>query len=655
MHKPMRSLALIAAVAVCFASIPGLAAPQKGNGGFRGTGSGGGGSGSGGGGGNNALIKKNVGSGLNTTGSTGAGSNNTARSFKSNTGLGNTGVGTSGAGTNFQNQNLLKNKNLNNLNQTQTNHTPTFTNPAIVTTPKKTIGGIGSNANTGLNTNTGVNTNNLLNKNKVQLNQNLNNLNNANNLNHHVNKNLGTNQFQTFQKTKTGPFAAHAINGNQLLLQTKQGQIQKLNAHAYNQTFFGNKALLLAPVGYQPSYLLHSSFYNSPWSGNAWGWGWGLGPGFGYGFGGLGWGFGIGSGWGYGFGGSPLLYGPYGYWGHPLGWGFGGWGLGTLCYNSGYYPYYNPYYVTPVNQTIVYNYSNPVPVATNVASDPSLASVAGSPPPQTENPDFDAARAAFRNGDYAAALAKVDAAIAKSPTDSVMHEFRALVLFARQDYKQAAGVIHSLLAVGPGWDWTTMSGLYADPAAYTQHLRTLEQFTRTNPKAADAHFLLAYHYTTTGHSDAAANQLQQVVKLLPDDRLAGELLKMIQGPPKADPATPPAPEVAGDDPATPPAEGPEPDPIDKDLLPGAWKATRPDGSKFDLKLTDDGKFTWKFSTAKQKGEEFAGTWSVEGPVLLLQREGNGALPGTVTFSGNGKFNFRMVGAPPEDKGLDFSK
>ena len=145
-------------------------------------------------------------------------------------------------------------------------------------------------------------------------------------------------------------------------------------------------------------------------------------------------------------------------------------------------------------------------------------------------------------------MAGVDAAISRMPTDSVLHEFRGLVLFALQDYKQAAGVVHSLLAVGPGWDWTTMSGLYADPDTYTQQLRALEQYVLANPNAADSHFLLAYHYTTIGHSAAAANQLQQTVKLMPSDRLSGELLKMIQGPPQQDTATPPTPGVGADTP-----------------------------------------------------------------------------------------------------------
>ena len=430
-------------------------------------------------------------------------------------------------------------------------------------------------------------------------------------------------------------------------------------AHAYNTAYMGGHPIHMAGAGYQPSYYQHS-FYHGPWSGQAWGWGWGLGRGYGYGYGPGGWGGGYGGGWGYG--GYGGWYRPYGYWGRPLGWGFGGWGLGYMAYNSGYSPYYNPYYYAVPNQVNVYNYSNPIPVAADVvAVDGTMSDDSNESPaaPQTANPDFDAARSSFRDENYDAALASVDSAIAAVPTDAVLHEFRALVLFAMQDYKQAAAVIHSVLAIGPGWDWTTMSSLYADPDTYTQQLRALEQYTLANPKAADAHFLLSYHYTTTGHSDAAAFQLQQVVRLMPNDKLAGELLKMIQGPAKNDPAPEPTP-GAVENSATvgntqTSSDAPQPPPIDKALLPGSWKAARADKSNFDLTLTDDGKFTWKFSPPKQKVQEFGGTYTTDGPVLILERAEGGALAGVATFDGADRFNFRMVGAPPEDKGLDFSK
>lgn len=635
MNHRIRHLFVVAALVASLTpySVPAAPPNNKGSGGFRGGGSGGGGGASG-------QSGPKSGSQFN------AGTNKNFTAGKP----GGTGGGGSGSGSQVT---TFSHKSNNTIDHSgNVNHTPTFTQPAHVTRqplsisnqpvhnaipPNKiTTGGSNTNLSSGVHV-----TNPSLGK-HIQSHQN------------------GVNANQLHK------FPSHTVQGNQLLIHN-QGQVHALNAHVYNHAYIGNQAIHLAGAGYHPSYYAHS-WYHSPWSGNAWGWGWGLGPGFGFGLGGLGWGIGIGSGWGYGgfgyggFGGYGPYgpYGPYGYWGRPLGWGFGGWGLGLMAYDSGYYPYYNPYWYPPVTQTVVYNYSTPIPVATNVGADPNLAATnnSGPPPsPQSENPAFDAARAAFRAGDYRAALASVDTAIAKTPTDSVFHEFRALTLFALQDYKQAAGVIHSLLAVGPGWDWTTMSGLYADPDAYTQQLRALEQFTRANPKAADAHFLLAYHYTTTGHSEAAATQLQQVVKLMPTDKLAGELLRMVQGPPKQEtPATPPDPAVA-EAPATPADGGPQPDPIDKDLLPGSWSASRPDGSSFSLNLTDDGKFTWKFALPKQKGDEFGGTYSIDGPVLILQREGGGggALAGTATFDGDDKFNFRMVGAPPEDKGLDFGK
>ncbi len=43
----------------------------------------------------------------------------------------------------------------------------------------------------------------------------------------------------------------------------------------------------------------------------------------------------------------------------PLGWGYGGWGLGSMAYNSGYLGYSNPYYNSSFGG---YNYTQPIPV-----------------------------------------------------------------------------------------------------------------------------------------------------------------------------------------------------------------------------------------------------------------------------------------------------
>ena len=191
--------------------------------------------------------------------------------------------------------------------------------------------------------------------------------------------------------------------------------------------------------------------------------------------------------------------------------------------------------------------------------------------------------AAFQQNDYDAALDIANKGIAQFPDDAVLHEFRALVLFARQDYQQAASTIYSVLAIGPGWDWTTLSSMYASVSVYTTQLRTLESFTKASPQDAASRFLLAYHYMSCGHPDAAARQLQQVVRLTPNDRVSADLLKMMQAP---EPGSAEASTSAPDQPSRP-----APPSINPSMLVGSWKASRVDGSKFDLTLTNDSKFT----------------------------------------------------------------
>ena len=452
--------------------------------------------------------------------------------------------------------------------------------------------------------------------------------------------------------------------------------------NGYHQAYMGNHPVHLAHPGYRPSYYYHP-WYHGPWGGHAWGWGWGFGPGVTFGFAGSGWGVGIGTGWGYPAYYGP--YGPYGYWGRPLGWGYGGWGLGTTVYSSGYYVYVNPYYTPAIYPTVVYDYSRPIPVMVQASPGTPSGSLPGLPPPESppilDNPAFDAAREAFKRGDYQTALAHVDSAIRRSSSDAVMHEFRSLVLFALHDYRQSAAVAHSVLAVGPGWDYTTMSSLYPDPFVYSDQLRRLEDYTREHPRAADAHFLLAYHGMISSRKEVAIDELRQVIRLMPEDRLAGELLAMVQGPPKS-PQTPQVAKsnpfaeprrvydgtsnpVTGDSekyprdpvksPEVPIGQSPDLASVDKTLLPGEWNASREDGSRFRLLLTDEGTFVWKFSAPNHKSEELTGHYSVDGPVLILERKEGGALAGTARFTGDAQMNFKLVGAPPEDKGLDFGK
>jgi len=184
------------------------------------------------------------------------------------------------------------------------------------------------------------------------------------------------------------------------------------------------------------------------------------------------------------------------------------------------------------------------------AGPPVAAAAIGStePAPADEGPPpeafqrFDSARAAFKAGDYSQALTEIDAAIKLLPSDVTRHEFRALVLFAQRKYRDAAAGVYAVLSAGPGWSWETMRDLYSDADTYTKQLRALEDYSRNHPDASDAHFLLAYHYLVLNHVPAAVKQLEHFVKLVPQDKLAPQLIAAF---------TPPAGTTASTGPAAP--------------------------------------------------------------------------------------------------------
>ena len=208
------------------------------------------------------------------------------------------------------------------------------------------------------------------------------------------------------------------------------------------------------------------------------------------------------------------------------------------------YVYNNPYYTPPADTTVVVqpqlNYSAPLPAPTVEQTalayppepDPSAfesGELPTTPPPAPSNggpivteanKHFDAAREAFKRGDYPLAQSLAEKAIVLLPSDATLHEFRALTLFAQKKYKEAAAALYSVLAAGPGWDWKTLSGLYSDPDTYTKQLRALEEYAAKNPNSPEAHFVLAYHYLVLGSLEEAAKQFREVVRLQPEDKLS---------------------------------------------------------------------------------------------------------------------------------------
>ena len=114
--------------------------------------------------------------------------------------------------------------------------------------------------------------------------------------------------------------------------------------------------------------------------------------------------------------------------------------------------------------------------------------------------------------------------------------------------------------------------------------------------------MLAYHYITQGHGDAAAGQLKQVVALQPSDTLSAQLLGKLQ-PATAAPETPAAP--------------PQSQPVDVGKLTGDWAASAPQNSKVALSIKEDGGFTWTATAPGKPPISITGISKLAGDVLTL--------------------------------------
>ncbi len=333
---------------------------------------------------------------------------------------------------------------------------------------------------------------------------------------------------------------------------------------------------------------------------------------------------------------------------YPVAMAFGAtmWGINAVSYAFGVSSYYNPYYTSPVivdNQPIVV-YSQPIVGDPAYEQQAAAAAPAPDAPPAADAPPdpltqaFDSARQSFQNGNYAEALQFTNQALKQAPRDAAINEFRSLNLFALGQYSESAATIHAVLAAGPGWDWTTMISLYGNADDYSEQLRKLESAVLADKSAADVRFLLAYHYLTCDHKDAAINMLKEVTQLQPKDQLSADLLKM----------------YAPDEDIPPPKTDAPPPNLEKPAYPmeklkGDWTASDKDG-QFALHLGGD-EFSWKFTRDGQP-QAVSGAYVVRGNNLVMQPDSGGTMLSEITLKGDHTLIFAPIG---EANKLTFTK
>lgn len=321
------------------------------------------------------------------------------------------------------------------------------------------------------------------------------------------------------------------------------------------------------------------------------------------------------------------------------------WGVSRLSYGFGMGGYGNPY--AGDGGAGGYDYSQPIASyqpaaeAQPASTTDTTATTAPSGVSQEGMALFDQSRSAFSKGDYKQALDLCNQTLKTMPNDAVVHEFRSLVLFALQNYRESAAAAYAVLSAGPGWDWTTLSSLYGSVADYNTQLRALESFVQQNPKSSDGHFLLAYHYLTAGHADAAHSQLREVDRLTPNDRLVRRLLGLSSAPDQdTTKPTPPPPQKA--DKA-----------LQAEQLVGVWTTAASGGSKFQMTLDKDSTYSWKFTSGK-KSDEIKGIFAVEQNNLALQVDDGSVLLAEVALEGN-RLRFKVIGGESNDPGLTFTR
>jgi tetratricopeptide (TPR) repeat protein len=230
------------------------------------------------------------------------------------------------------------------------------------------------------------------------------------------------------------------------------------------------------------------------------------------------------------------FYDPWWYPWYP--WGF----YPSYAYYSGW-PYYDydPYYEYPLSEG---TYTSPAYAGSSYFGPTAdAAPVIDAPPPvgsapvaQLSEPISNASEsnefagegeAAFKGRDYKAAVHAWRHAVLDNPKNGTLVMMLAQALFASGEFVEAAGATQQAMSLLPDDKWGVVVGnyreLYSDTQDYVDQLKALEKAVKDQPKNPALRFLIGFHYGHLGYPVEATRELDELLKLAPQDQLGHKL------------------------------------------------------------------------------------------------------------------------------------
>ena len=167
--------------------------------------------------------------------------------------------------------------------------------------------------------------------------------------------------------------------------------------------------------------------------------------------------------------------------------------------------------------------------------------------------------------------------------------------------------------------------------------------------------MLAYHYLTQGHADAALHQFKLVTSLQPNDAVSAQMIYRLEHPQQQQGAAGLA-STAGSTAASREFRTAHmPDAAKQGKIEGSWTAQPGPDLNIEVAFQAGGSYSWKVSRPG-KDQNFQGKSSNKNGILtLVEDQTNNKLVGYLHWTDDTHFVFTVKGAGSADPGLSFAK